>query len=413
MPNLQSRNVINIKSVSTNATTYSKSTSGGATVTLTTAPGNSVAQYGYNNVNALISIASGGATKFLGTSSKALKLATVNSIPAKLSWSKSFDENATLSSGSNSVPISVTDGANSVKTDTSLTAVTGPTSTSVTFDANGNMTSDETNSYAWDAENRLTKIIYSGSNNYSQFYYDAVGDRIKIVETTSNVISSTRQFIWSKEPQPLEVRDASNNIVDQFYARGQVQSGILSYFLFDHLGSVRARTNYAASIVSQTDFGPYGTVTTLHGSASDGIQYAGYYTHQRSGLNLTLFRGYSPTLGRWISRDPIEEDGGVNLFAFVNNNPIDLVDLFGDEVTSDGTDGYPSGAIYHADGTVTMPSGRPVKPSTHGCELGSCPISVQKIIEAEAAKRDEKIRQVKEEAVKKKNKKQCPAKKSK
>src|SRR5262245_20993168 len=42
---------------------------------------------------------------------------------------------------------------------------------------------------------------------------------------------------------------------------------------------------------------------------------------------------YDPNKGRWLSRDPIEENGGVNLYGFVNNDPIDYADALGEEVT--------------------------------------------------------------------------------
>jgi len=41
------------------------------------------------------------------------------------------------------------------------------------------------------------------------------------------------------------------------------------------------------------------------------------------------YRWYDPLTGRWPSRDPIEEAGGVNLYAFVRNDPTDLIDLRG------------------------------------------------------------------------------------
>jgi uncharacterized protein RhaS with RHS repeats len=42
-----------------------------------------------------------------------------------------------------------------------------------------------------------------------------------------------------------------------------------------------------------------------------------------------MLRAYDPNLGRWINRDPIEESGGINLFGYVNNNPINFIDPFG------------------------------------------------------------------------------------
>ena len=44
-------------------------------------------------------------------------------------------------------------------------------------------------------------------------------------------------------------------------------------------------------------------------------------------LNVQAF--YDPTTGRWFSSDPIEEQGGVNLYGFICNNPVSQVDYFG------------------------------------------------------------------------------------
>ena len=46
-------------------------------------------------------------------------------------------------------------------------------------------------------------------------------------------------------------------------------------------------------------------------------------------VSYTAWGFYDPTVGRWISRDPIEERGGKNLIGFVNNNPVNLTDLLG------------------------------------------------------------------------------------
>jgi RHS repeat-associated protein len=60
-------------------------------------------------------------------------------------------------------------------------------------------------------------------------------------------------------------------------------------------------------IQEQLVYDPYGRPTIIQGSLSPDFQYAGYYFHAPSGLNLTLARPYSSSLGRWLSRDPIGE----------------------------------------------------------------------------------------------------------
>ncbi|MBL8151689.1 MAG: RHS repeat-associated core domain-containing protein, partial [Blastocatellia bacterium] len=57
--------------------------------------------------------------------------------------------------------------------------------------------------------------------------------------------------------------------------------------------------------------------------------YGGYYVHRPSGLYLTWYRQYDPSIARWLSRDPIGEQGGLNLYAYVENNPVLLVDSLG------------------------------------------------------------------------------------
>jgi RHS repeat-associated protein len=57
--------------------------------------------------------------------------------------------------------------------------------------------------------------------------------------------------------------------------------------------------------------------------------FTGFYRHQASGLNQTLYRAYDPELGRWLSRDPLAERGGLNLYAYVGNDPVNAIDLLG------------------------------------------------------------------------------------
>ncbi|MBS2010083.1 MAG: hypothetical protein JST01_23745 [Cyanobacteria bacterium SZAS TMP-1] len=97
----------------------------------------------------------------------------------------------------------------------------------------------------------------------------------------------------------------------------------------DHQGSIREMTDNSGNIVAQYAYDPYGNATKLQGSMDSDFQYAGYYYHPRSGLSLTLNRAYSPVLGRFINRDPIGEEGGVNLYAYCENNPIGFHDPSG------------------------------------------------------------------------------------
>ena len=77
--------------------------------------------------------------------------------------------------------------------------------------------------------------------------------------------------------------------------------------------------------------GPFGEpLTTPTGLAAElPFRFSTHYTDQETGLVYAKRRYYSPTMGRWLSRDPIEEDGGVNLYGFVENDSINRIDPFG------------------------------------------------------------------------------------
>jgi hypothetical protein len=141
--------VVNIKSTSVNATTYSESTSAGATETITLGTGTGIRQFAYNNVNELTGISAGGAARFQGTTNKPMQSVTINgTTSATLRTSQKFTANQVLNSGMNNTTVIAVDGGNNSVTNHYQVSVVGPANQTLTFDANGNMTSDGTNSYS-------------------------------------------------------------------------------------------------------------------------------------------------------------------------------------------------------------------------------------------------------------------------
>ncbi len=186
------------------------------------------------------------------------------------------------------------------------------------------MLSDGTNSYSWDAKNRLIKITYPGVNNFSTFVYDASNRNTAIAETVSGVVS-TKLFVWLGTVR-AEERNAVGAVTSQFFARGQLTGGTKYFYTKDHLSSIRELVDNAGNIQEQLSYTPDGQVIRIKSTVLSAFEYAGYYAHSASKLNLTLARQYSPTLGRWLSRDPV---GGANLYNYVGNEPINNVDSLG------------------------------------------------------------------------------------
>lgn len=70
-------------------------------------------------------------------------------------------------------------------------------------------------------------------------------------------------------------------------------------------------------------------MTKITGDRDSVFGYTGHFWHGPSGLWLTKYRAYDPNNGRWISRDPIAEKDGLNLYSYVRSNPINHIDLLG------------------------------------------------------------------------------------
>jgi RHS repeat-associated protein len=102
------------------------------------------------------------------------------------------------------------------------------------------------------------------------------------------------------------------------------------FFTRDHLGSVREVIDTSGVMQARYDYDPYERMTVIAGSFIADFGYAGMYYHPASGLNLTLYRAYDSDLGRWLNRDPIGELGGLNLYGYVGNEPINRIDPYGE-----------------------------------------------------------------------------------
>ncbi len=101
------------------------------------------------------------------------------------------------------------------------------------------------------------------------------------------------------------------------------------FYTSDHLGSTREFISTTGAITSRLSYDVYGRTTVVSGTTLPTFQYAGYYNHSTSGLYLTKYRAYDPNTGKWINRDPIAEQGGLNLYGYCSNSPVNKTDEVG------------------------------------------------------------------------------------
>jgi RHS repeat-associated protein len=129
-----------------------------------------------------------------------------------------------------------------------------------------------------------------------------------------------------------EEKDGQNNLVKRYFRQGvQVVSGDkpgLYYYTRDHLGSIRELTDATGAVRARYSYDLWGKRVKLFGDVDSDFGYAGYWELE-SGLKLTWYRAYSPGLGRWLSKDKIGENGGINLYSYCFNIPTNWMDSFG------------------------------------------------------------------------------------
>jgi len=201
-------------------------------------------------------------------------------------------------------------------------------STLLSYDLNGNLLDDGIRTFQWDGANRLLGII-DGSRR-TDFGYDGLDRRVRITERDGGSVTSDRALLWCG-PDICEERDVSSSAVrKRFFDQGMQQDGQSYFYTKDHLGSIRVITDNVGTIAARYEYDPYGRSRRVEGFVESVFGYAGYYVHSGSGLNLTLYRAYDPSLGRWLSEDPIGfRSGWVNLYYYVGNNPLQFVDPMG------------------------------------------------------------------------------------
>ena len=322
----------------------------------------------HNTLNQLTSIGtSAGSVRFRGSLNE-IGNVTVGGASASFDTRTSnFVGFASTSTGSNLVPVVATDYSNNRATNRyGIILTNNGVTTTLQYDLNGNLTnshtSTKTNSYEWDAADRLTAIEVREIGQVTrrtEFAYDGSARRARIIEKTNGVVQTESRFLW-RGLEICEKRDGTGAIINRRYFGGGERISTASYFYArDHLGSVREMLNDSQTIEARYDYDPYGRRTALINNIEPDFSYTGHFYHSSSALHLATFRGLDSGMGRWLSRDPIEESAGPNIYAYVDNDvvnksdPLGLWAYFQPSTWFDGR-GYQPGAWESFNGQVAQ-----------------------------------------------------------
>lgn len=303
---------------------------------LTAQTGNASTSTSYNALNEIVTITGGGKLRFSGTTSEPANV-TVQGQPARMLNATNFTADATVNVGTNSIPIIATDGSGNSRTNNYQVVVPSATARTFSYDPNGNLLNDGQRTYAWDAKYRVIRVT-QGADTY-EWAYNGLDQRVS--EKKNGTL--TKRWVWAGGNQPAEERNASGTVTRRFYPQGEQIGDEKFYYTRDHLGSIREVLDATWAIVSSYRFDAWGKRTSLGTEDYATFGFTGHMEHPTLGLVFTQYRLYDPATGRWASRDPLGENGGINLLSYCLNDPVNLLDPWG--LWTFGVGGQASGGL--------------------------------------------------------------------
>ena len=255
--------------------------------------------------------------------------ASINGQPARMLAGNVFEATLDLPAGANTVTIQAQDGSGNVATKVYSVNVIGVPS-SYTYDANGNLTAKtegaDSWTYSWNALNQLTAVT-KNALTVASYQYDPNGRRVARAE---GVVST--DFTYSG----LDIfRETINGTSTVRYVHGhgfdvpltrEENAGPIRYLHADALGSIARETDPIGNLLTARTYDAFGLPEQAHVS---GYGFTGREYDSAAKLNYYRARYYDPVVGRFLSEDPLRFRGGVNFFAYVRGNPVNLIDPLG------------------------------------------------------------------------------------
>lgn len=228
-------------------------------------------------------------------------------------------------------------------------------STAPDHDEDGNLTEQGDWVYKWNAENRLIEAYSFAEDQKLEFVYDYLGRRVekKVTQISTTTLTSEERFLYDGwnlvavyEPanagtlvkthtwgldlsQTLQGAGAVGGLLGVEEMAGTHQ-GVYA-FAYDVNGNVSEVFDDAGAVVAHYEYSPFGEVVRSTGSYADAnpFRFSSKYLDTETGFYYYGYRHYDPATGRWLSKDPLQEEGGLNLYAFVTNKTLNLFDLLG------------------------------------------------------------------------------------
>ncbi len=309
--------------------------------------GNLAQTFTTDAANQLNSVTRTGTFTLSGATPAPATSVTVNGLAAQTYGDFTFAAtNLSLASGNNTFT-NIAQNVYGVMA-TNILTLNLPSSVTLNSDGNGSLTNDGSRSFGYDAENQLTNITLAGQWK-SDFVYDGFNRRRIardfVWQSGAWVLTNETHYIYDGRLLIQERGTNNNSLVT--YTRGLDLGGSLrraggiggllartdtngsTFYHADGAGNITALMDGSENIVARYLYGPFGKLIGQWGSLApvNTMQYSSKPTYR--GLVDFGLRWYSPDLARWLTTDPLQERGGINLYRFVRNNPLRYVDPWG------------------------------------------------------------------------------------
>ncbi|MBO4288391.1 MAG: RHS repeat-associated core domain-containing protein [Kiritimatiellae bacterium] len=235
-------------------------------------------------------------------------------------------------------------GYDGIGNSTSYTANNLNQYTEFSYDADGNLIFDGTRTFTYDAANRLKSISTNGTLVLENFY-DAKSRRVRKVTPEATTIFFYDG--WNLVEERVAYKDGVTVTIRNYWGkdlsgrlRGVGGIGGLLYLIvngtvyvpsYDNNGNITRYMDANGSVVACYTYDAFGNIIAKSGRLADFFRhrFSTEYFDAETGLYYYGYRFYHPVLMRWLNRDTIEEDGGVNIYSFCRNNPIYQIDRLG------------------------------------------------------------------------------------
>ena len=304
-------------------------------------------QYSTNNLNQYVSIFSPGVIPIRGRADADAKVAVTTTVggtsttyvPDRDGQDFSIDIPVDNSSGAVTAAVQVDalkhDGTLDLDLHRRLSGdytVPAATPELPAYDADGNLLSYDGWTYVWNAEDRL--VSATRGTTRLEFNYDYMGRRFEKKVYENNVLVKHQKFVYDGFKQIAEYDALNSNVLANTYLWQPVGLDVPllrnggEFYVSDANKNIVALIGTTGSITDSYLYDPFGNCTHT-GFSTNPFRFSSEFFDEETELVYYNYRYYSPTLGRWLSRDPVGEGYGLNLYGICFNQMTNITDVNG------------------------------------------------------------------------------------